>query len=129
MTNLLSGVDSAVRKLERTGGDDAALAIMTTDTRPKTTIVQGEGWTVGGMAKGAGMLAPAMATMLCVITTDASAGADALHEALTQACRVTFDRLDSDGCMSTNDTVLLLASGSSGVEPKASGVHACQFGK
>ncbi|GIH10701.1 arginine biosynthesis bifunctional protein ArgJ [Rhizocola hellebori] len=117
MANLLSGVDSAVRKLERTGGDDAALAIMTTDTRPKTTVVEGDGWTVGGMAKGAGMLAPAMATMLCVITTDASAGGDALHEALTQACRVTFDRLDSDGCMSTNDTVLLLASGASGVEP------------
>ncbi|HCT81711.1 MAG TPA: bifunctional ornithine acetyltransferase/N-acetylglutamate synthase [Micromonosporaceae bacterium] len=117
MTNLLSGVDSAVKSLGKAGGDDAALAIMTTDSRPKKTVVEGDGWTVGGMAKGAGMLAPALATMLCVITTDAVAGTDALNEALGEACRVTFDRLDSDGCMSTNDTVLLMASGSSGVEP------------
>ncbi len=117
MDKLLSGVDSAARSLSKAGGDEAALAIMTTDSRPKTTVVAGGGWTVGGMAKGAGMLAPALATMLCVLTTDAVAGADALGEALREACRVTFDRLDSDGCMSTNDTVLLLASGASNVEP------------
>jgi glutamate N-acetyltransferase/amino-acid N-acetyltransferase len=117
MDKLLSGVDGAVKGLSKAGGDEAAQAIMTTDSRPKTTVVAGDGWTVGGMAKGAGMLAPALATMLCVLTTDAVAGADALYEALSEACRVTFDRLDSDGCMSTNDTVLLLASGSSNVEP------------
>ena len=117
MDKLLPGVRAAARQLSRDGGHAAAEAIMTTDTRPKTTVVDGGGWTVGGMAKGAGMLAPALATMLCVITTDAVAGSDALDEALREACRVTFDRLDSDGCMSTNDTVLLLASGASGVEP------------
>jgi glutamate N-acetyltransferase/amino-acid N-acetyltransferase len=117
MPKLLTGVDAAVKALAKAGGVAAAQAIMTTDTRPKTTEVHGDGWTVGGMAKGAGMLAPALATMLCVITTDAVAGADALDEALRAACRTTFDRLDSDGCMSTNDTVLLLASGASGVEP------------
>lgn len=117
MPKLLSGVDNAVKALGRAGGPAAAEAIMTTDTRPKTVEIAGDGWSVGGMAKGAGMLAPAMATMLCVLTTDAVAGGDALDEALRQACRVTFDRLDSDGCMSTNDTVLLLASGASGVEP------------
>ena len=90
---------------------------MTTDTRSKTTVARGSGWTVGGMAKGAGMLAPGMATMLCVLTTDAVAGPAALDEALRAATRVTFDRVDSDGCMSTNDTVLLLASGASGIEP------------
>ncbi|MFD0785440.1 bifunctional ornithine acetyltransferase/N-acetylglutamate synthase, partial [Micromonospora azadirachtae] len=98
-------------------GAPAAEAIMTTDTRPKTTVTQGAGWTVGGMAKGAGMLAPALATMLCVVTTDAVADPETLTTALREACRVTFDRIDSDGCMSTNDTVLLLASGASGVRP------------
>jgi glutamate N-acetyltransferase/amino-acid N-acetyltransferase len=117
MDKLLPGVRAAVRGLSRDGGPAAAEAIMTTDTRPKTTVVAGTGWTVGGMAKGAGMLAPAMATMLCVVTTDAVAGTDALDEALRAACRVTFDRVDSDGCMSTNDTELLLASGASGIEP------------
>ncbi|SCL29508.1 bifunctional glutamate N-acetyltransferase/amino-acid acetyltransferase ArgJ [Micromonospora inyonensis] len=117
MPKLLTGVRAAIRGLSRDGGDDAAEAIMTTDTRPKTTLVRGTGWTVGGMAKGAGMLAPAMATMLCVLTTDAVAGPAALDAALRAACRVTFDRIDSDGCMSTNDTVLLLASGASGIEP------------
>ncbi|BCL16987.1 bifunctional glutamate N-acetyltransferase/amino-acid acetyltransferase ArgJ [Micromonospora sagamiensis] len=117
MPKLLTGVRAAIRGLSRDGGDDAAEAIMTTDTRPKTTVIRGTGWTVGGMAKGAGMLAPAMATMLCVLTTDAVAGPDALDAALRAACRVTFDRVDSDGCMSTNDTVLLLASGASGIEP------------
>lgn len=117
MDKLLSGVDAAARGLSKAGGEEAALAILTTDSRPKTTVVAGEGWAVGGMAKGAGMLAPSLATMLCVLTTDAVAGADALSTALAEACRVTFDRLDSDGCMSTNDTVLLLASGASNVEP------------
>ncbi|MFD6714737.1 N-acetylglutamate synthase [Micromonospora sp. TSRI0369] len=119
MDKLLPGVREAVRGLSRDGGPAAAEAIMTTDTRPKTTVAQGTGWTVGGMAKGAGMLAPAMATMLCVLTTDAVAGPDALDAALRAATRITFDRIDSDGCMSTNDTVLLLASGASGIEPTA----------
>ncbi|MER7418520.1 bifunctional glutamate N-acetyltransferase/amino-acid acetyltransferase ArgJ [Micromonospora peucetia] len=117
MQKLLPGVRSAIRRLSRDGGPTAAEAIMTTDTRPKTTVARGSGWTVGGMAKGAGMLAPAMATMLCVLTTDAVAGPEALGAALREACRVTFDRIDSDGCMSTNDTVLLLSSGASGIAP------------
>ncbi|MFF5172878.1 bifunctional glutamate N-acetyltransferase/amino-acid acetyltransferase ArgJ [Micromonospora sp. NPDC000089] len=117
MPKLLPGVRTAIRSLARDGGTAAAEAIMTTDTRSKTTVVRGGGWTVGGMAKGAGMLSPAMATMLCVLTTDAVAGPELLDTALRAATRVTFDRVDSDGCMSTNDTVLLLASGASGVEP------------
>ncbi|MTK03124.1 bifunctional glutamate N-acetyltransferase/amino-acid acetyltransferase ArgJ [Micromonospora sp. CP22] len=117
MPTLLDGVDAATRGLSREGGPAAAEAIMTTDTRPKTTVVSGAGWTVGGMAKGAGMLAPGMATMLCVLTTDAVAGPETLDAVLRAATRVTFDRVDSDGCMSTNDTVLLLASGASGVTP------------
>ncbi|MEU4371055.1 bifunctional glutamate N-acetyltransferase/amino-acid acetyltransferase ArgJ [Micromonospora chersina] len=117
MDKLLPGVRGAVRGLSRDGGHPAAEAIMTTDTRPKTTVARGSGWTVGGMAKGAGMLAPAMATMLSVLTTDAVAGPETLDAALRAATRVTFDRVDSDGCMSTNDTVLLLASGASGIEP------------
>ncbi|MEV0731761.1 MULTISPECIES: bifunctional glutamate N-acetyltransferase/amino-acid acetyltransferase ArgJ [Polymorphospora] len=117
MDRLLPGIGSAVRALARSGGPAAAEAIMTTDTRPKTTVAAGTGWTVGGMAKGAGMLAPGLATMLAVLTTDAVAGSAALDEALRAACRRTFDRVDSDGCMSTNDTVILLASGASGIEP------------
>jgi glutamate N-acetyltransferase/amino-acid N-acetyltransferase len=119
MDKLLPGVDAAVRGLSRDGGAAAAQAIMTTDTRAKTTGRAGDGYTVGGMAKGAGMLAPAMATMLCVLTTDAVADPATLDAALREACRVTFDRIDSDGCMSTNDTVLLLASGASGINPSA----------
>jgi glutamate N-acetyltransferase/amino-acid N-acetyltransferase len=91
---------------------------MTTDTRPKTAVLTRGGFTVGGMAKGAGMLAPGLATMLVVVTTDAVAGSQTLDAALREATRVTFDRVDSDGCMSTNDTVLLLASGASGVTPQ-----------
>jgi glutamate N-acetyltransferase / amino-acid N-acetyltransferase len=117
MDRLLSGVDAAVPALATGGGADAATAIMTTDSRPKTTVVPGAGWSVAGMAKGAGMLAPAMATMLCVLTTDAIADPPALDEALRAAVRRTLDRVDSDGCMSTNDTVLLLASGASGIAP------------
>jgi glutamate N-acetyltransferase / amino-acid N-acetyltransferase len=117
MDKLLPGVTSAVRALARDGGAAAADAILTTDSVAKNAVVAGGGWSVAGMAKGAGMLAPALATMLVVLTTDAVAGADALDEALRAATRVTFDRIDADGCMSTNDTVLLLASGASGVEP------------
>ncbi|WP_422768643.1 bifunctional glutamate N-acetyltransferase/amino-acid acetyltransferase ArgJ [Plantactinospora sp. WMMC1484] len=117
MDRLLPGVTSAVAALGAEGGPAAAEAIMTTDTRPKTVVVAGDGWTVGGMAKGAGMLAPALATMLGVVTTDALAGPAMLDEALRAACRVSFERVDSDGCLSTNDTVLLLASGASGIAP------------
>jgi glutamate N-acetyltransferase/amino-acid N-acetyltransferase len=124
MDRLLSGVDAAVEALTHEGGADAAAAIMTTDTRPKTTVVPGAGWSVAGMAKGSGMLAPAMATMLCVLTTDAIADPPVLDEALREAVRVTLDRIDSDGCMSTNDTVLLLASGASGVAPTRSDLTA-----
>ncbi|MFP5251112.1 MAG: bifunctional glutamate N-acetyltransferase/amino-acid acetyltransferase ArgJ [Actinomycetes bacterium] len=119
---VLRGVDLAADALAGAGGDaaaglTAAQAIMTTDSVPKQAVARGDGFTVGGMAKGAGMLAPGLATMLIVLTTDAACTADVLDRALRAATRVTFDRLDSDGCMSTNDTVLLLASGASGVEP------------
>ena len=101
-------------------GEQASLAIMTTDSRPKRSVRTGAGFTIGGMAKGAGMLAPGLATMLVVITTDAALEPAGLDEALRAATRVSFDRLDSDGCMSTNDQVSLLASGASGVEPPLS---------
>jgi glutamate N-acetyltransferase/amino-acid N-acetyltransferase len=117
MDKLLRGITAAAKALARDGGPAAAEAIMTTDTRPKTTHVTGDGWSVGGMAKGAGMLAPGLATMLVVLTTDAVADAAVLDAALRAATGVTFDRVDSDGCMSTNDTVLLLASGASGMAP------------
>jgi glutamate N-acetyltransferase/amino-acid N-acetyltransferase len=117
LESLLAGVDAAAVALDAAGGVDAARAIMTTDTHPKTVTIEGDGFVVGGMAKGAGMLAPALATMLCVLTTDAVADADALDTAVRAAAASTFDRIDSDGCMSTNDTVLLLASGASGVSP------------
>ncbi|NDL57361.1 bifunctional glutamate N-acetyltransferase/amino-acid acetyltransferase ArgJ [Phytoactinopolyspora mesophila] len=116
---LEAGIRAAHQALSDDGGPDAATAIMTTDTKPKQAVSGGAGWSVGGMAKGAGMLAPGLATMLVVITTDAVATSGALDAALRQATRTTFDRLDTDGCMSTNDTVFLLASGSSGVEPSA----------
>jgi glutamate N-acetyltransferase/amino-acid N-acetyltransferase len=114
---LFAGLDAAHVALSTAGGDAAATAIMTTDSVPKTSVSTGDGFTVGGMAKGAGMLAPSLATMLVVITTDAVADAATLDSALRAATRVTFDRVDSDGCTSTNDTVLLLASGASGVTP------------
>jgi glutamate N-acetyltransferase/amino-acid N-acetyltransferase len=118
MDLLLAGADTAAGALAADGGDAAALAIMTTDTVPKTAVVTAPaGWSVGGMAKGAGMLAPGLATMLVVLTTDALATPQRLDGALRAATRTTFDRIDSDGCMSTNDTVLLLASGASGVTP------------
>jgi glutamate N-acetyltransferase/amino-acid N-acetyltransferase len=92
---------------------------MTTDTHPKQSVVVGDGWSIGGMAKGAGMLAPGLATMLVVLTTDAALSSAELDSALRSATRVTFDRLDSDGAMSTNDTVALLSSGASGITPSA----------
>jgi glutamate N-acetyltransferase/amino-acid N-acetyltransferase len=126
MDKLLAGVAKAAGELSEHGGEKAAIAIKTTDSVHKTAVVEGGdttrpeaggGWTVGGMAKGAGMLAPGLATMLVVLTTDADLQAQELDRALRSATRTTFDRIDSDGCMSTNDTVLLLASGASGVTP------------
>lgn len=134
---LLAGIDAAAAGLSSDGGAAAAEAIMTTDTRAKQTTVspvitgtshtdvvknagdhgRGATWVVGGMAKGAGMLAPALATMLVVITTDAVADAATLDRALRAATARTFDLLDTDGCMSTNDTVILMSSGASGVTP------------
>ncbi|CAM2848487.1 MULTISPECIES: bifunctional glutamate N-acetyltransferase/amino-acid acetyltransferase ArgJ [Streptomyces] len=120
MDKLLPGVEKAAAALSEHGGEKAALAIKTTDTVHKTAVVSHPaGWTVGGMAKGAGMLAPGLATMLVVITTDADVPAQELDAALRGATRVTFDRIDSDGAMSTNDMVLLMASGASGVRPEA----------
>ncbi|MFF4348391.1 bifunctional glutamate N-acetyltransferase/amino-acid acetyltransferase ArgJ [Streptomyces sp. NPDC001530] len=118
MDKLLPGVDTAVAQLSPHGGEKAAIAIKTTDTVHKTSVVTKDGWTVGGMAKGAGMLAPGLATMLVVVTTDADVDSETLDKALRGATKVTFDRVDSDGCMSTNDTVLLLASGASEVTPE-----------
>ncbi|GIF13329.1 bifunctional glutamate N-acetyltransferase/amino-acid acetyltransferase ArgJ [Actinoplanes teichomyceticus] len=117
MDRLLPGVNAAVKALSADGGPRAAEAIMTTDTVAKNAVAQRDGWSVGGIAKGAGMLAPALATMLVVLTTDASADNETLDAALRAATRVTFDRIDADGCMSTNDTVLLLASGASNRQP------------
>ncbi|GLW06340.1 arginine biosynthesis bifunctional protein ArgJ [Microtetraspora sp. NBRC 13810] len=117
MDALLTGVEGAAAHLSRDGGLAAADAIRTTDTVSKISFRRGEGYMVGGMAKGAGMLAPGMATMLSVITTDADLPAGTLDAVLREAVSLTFDRLDTDGCMSTNDTVLLLASGAAGVTP------------
>jgi glutamate N-acetyltransferase/amino-acid N-acetyltransferase len=121
MGKLLPGVSEAVHELAGGlgGGLDAARAVMTTDTVPKQAAVQAQGFTVGGFAKGAGMLAPSLATMLVVLTTDAVAAAAVLDAALREACRTTFDRLDVDGATSTNDTVLLLGSGASEHTPTA----------
>ncbi|WP_280715632.1 bifunctional glutamate N-acetyltransferase/amino-acid acetyltransferase ArgJ [Kitasatospora sp. MAP5-34] len=118
MDLLLPGVEQAAKALSADGGEAAAIAIKTTDTVHKTAqVTSPAGWTVGGMAKGAGMLAPGLATMLVVLTTDADTDSASLDAALRAATRTTFDRVDSDGCMSTNDTVLLLASGASQVAP------------
>lgn len=114
---LLAGVDAAHAALGQDGGTAAAEAIMTTDSVSKQVVVEGAGWSIGGMAKGAGMLAPQLATMLVVLTTDAVVPAADLDAALRAATRVSFDRLDSDGCMSTNDTVTVMASGASGITP------------
>jgi glutamate N-acetyltransferase/amino-acid N-acetyltransferase len=120
MDKLLPGVEAAAAALAADGGEQAASAIMTTDTVAKNAVVTSPaGWSVGGIAKGAGMLAPGLATMLVVLTTDAVVDQPLADAALGAACRYSFDRLDSDGSMSTNDTVLLLASGASGVEAEA----------
>lgn len=120
MDKVLTGVAEIVHEIAGglTGGDEAARAIMTTDTVPKQVALHHKNnWTIGGMAKGAGMLAPSLATMLCVLTTDAVAEPEALDQALRRATAITFDRLDIDGTCSTNDTVLLLASGASEIAP------------
>jgi len=117
MDKLLPAVDAAVAAASRGGGLAAADAIRTTDTVVKIAFRRPDGYSIGGMAKGAGMIAPGLATMLCVLTTDADLAPDRLDAALRAATAVTFDRLDTDGCMSTNDTVLLMASGASGVTP------------
>ncbi|MGW8728583.1 bifunctional glutamate N-acetyltransferase/amino-acid acetyltransferase ArgJ [Streptomyces sp. NPDC055808] len=124
MDRVADGITAVADRLSAEGGQDAAVAIKTTDSVHKTAVATGDGWTVGGMAKGAGMLAPGLATMLVVLTTDADADAGVLDSALRDAVRTTFDRVDSDGCMSTNDTVLLLASGSSGVTPEPAALTA-----
>ena len=130
---VLSGVDKAAAGLAATpeAGLAAATAVLTTDTVPKQAAVTGAGWTVGGFAKGAGMIAPSLATMLCVLTTDAAVDESTLDAVLRGATTQTFDRLDIDGACSTNDTVLLLASGASGVVPDrtefaAAVQHVCQ---
>lgn len=115
MHRVLAGIDRAAAELREDGHGLAATAIRTTDTVSKEATHAGDGWSVSGMAKGAGMLAPALATMLVVLTTDAVLAPEELDEALRAATGVTFDRIDSDGCMSTNDTVVALASGASGV--------------
>ena len=120
LDKVLDGAARAFAKLEPTmaAGEDAAHAIMTTDTKPKTVTRMGSnGFRVGGMVKGSGMIAPQLATMLCVVTTDAVVTAGQLQAALGAAVDTSFNRIDVDGCMSTNDTVLLLASGASGIEP------------
>ena len=117
LEKILAGVETLSTVLSETGGQDAADAIMTTDTVAKTVQRDGDGYRIGGMAKGAGMLAPGLATMLVVITTDADLSSADLDRALRAATRVSFDRLDSDGCMSTNDQVTLMASGASGTKP------------
>ncbi|AGT92879.1 bifunctional ornithine acetyltransferase/N-acetylglutamate synthase protein [Rhodococcus erythropolis CCM2595] len=130
MDKLIPGVTEVVHELAGgiSGGTDAAYAIMTTDTVPKqASLHHANKWNVGGMAKGAGMLAPALATMLCVVTTDAVATAEQLDTALRAATHLSFDRLDVDGATSTNDTVLLLASGASGVTPTQDELNAAVF--
>ena len=119
MDKVISGIAKLVPQLAADGGPAAAEAIMTTDTVPKQVSYADEGWSVGGMAKGAGMLAPGLATMLVTITTDAVVDPEQLAGQLAEASRQTFERIDSDGCMSTNDAVILMSSGASGVRPEA----------
>jgi glutamate N-acetyltransferase / amino-acid N-acetyltransferase len=119
MDKVASAIGDLVSGLTAEGGEAAAQAIMTTDTVPKQASYADEGWSVGGMAKGAGMLAPGLATMLATITTDAVVDPERLPGQLAEACRKSFQRIDSDGCMSTNDTVILMSSGASGVRPGA----------
>jgi glutamate N-acetyltransferase / amino-acid N-acetyltransferase len=124
MSKLTAGINNLVPMLSDDGGQAAAEAIMTTDSVPKQASFADEAWSIGGMAKGAGMLAPGLATMLVVLTTDAVVDQELLHDQLASACRRSFDRIDSDGCMSTNDTVILMSSGASGVRPAATDFEA-----
>jgi glutamate N-acetyltransferase/amino-acid N-acetyltransferase len=124
MEKVAAGISELVAMLSPGGGRAAAEAIMTTDSVPKQASYADEGWSIGGMAKGAGMLAPGLATMLVVLTTDAVVDPDRLHGQLVETCRTTFERVDSDGCMSTNDTVILMSSGASGVRPSAGDLQA-----
>jgi glutamate N-acetyltransferase/amino-acid N-acetyltransferase len=124
MDKLTAGIDHLATQLSGDGGQAAAEAIMTTDSVPKQASYADEGWSVGGMAKGAGMLAPGLATMLVVLTTDAVVAPELLHDQLADACERSFDRIDSDGCMSTNDTVILMSSGESRVRPTAADFQA-----
>lgn len=119
LDNVLAGAKAAYDALSDSeqAGVDASYAIMTTDTKPKTVALEGNGYRIGGMVKGSGMIAPQLATMLCVITTDAVVSAGQMQAALANGTEMSFNRIDVDGCMSTNDTVLLMASGASGVEP------------
>ncbi len=119
MGRVTAGINNLIPLLSDDGGQAAAEAIMTTDSVPKQASLADEGWSIGGMAKGAGMLAPGLATMLVVLTTDAVVDQGLLHDQLARACTRSFDRIDSDGCMSTNDTVILMSSGASGVQPAA----------
>ena len=118
LDKITPALDPLVAGLSDDGGTDAAHAIMTTDTVAKQAVVQHDGWAVGGMAKGAAMLAPGLATMLVVITTDAVIDPADLPGQLAEACRLSFERVDSDGCMSTNDTVIVMSSGASGIAPE-----------
>jgi glutamate N-acetyltransferase/amino-acid N-acetyltransferase len=117
MDKVAAGINDLVPLVRRDGGQAAAEAILTTDSVTKQASYSDEGWSIGGMAKGAGMLAPGLATMLVVLTTDAVVDSEQLHDQLASACRRSFERIDSDGCMSTNDTVIVMSSGASGVRP------------
>ncbi len=119
LDRLVAGVDAAVDALSPDGGGDAAAAIMTTDTKPKEVAVAGDGFTVGGMAKGSGMIHPDLATMLAVLTTDYPLSADEATALLRPAVDTTFNAISVDGDCSTNDMVLLLANGASGIERTA----------
>ena len=117
MDRVAAGINDLVPLVRPDGGQAAAEAILTTDSVTKQASYSDEGWSIGGMAKGAGMLAPGLATMLVVLTTDAVVDPEQLHDQLVSACRRSFERIDSDGCMSTNDTVIVMSSGASGVRP------------
>ena len=117
MDKVAAGIDDLVPLVRPDGGQAAAEAILTTDSVTKQASYSDEGWSIGGMAKGAGMLAPGLATMLVVLTTDAVVDSEQLRDQLISACRRSFERIDSDGCMSTNDTVIVMSSGASGVRP------------
>jgi glutamate N-acetyltransferase / amino-acid N-acetyltransferase len=124
MDKIMAGINNLIPRLSHDGGPAAAEAIMTTDSVPKEASFADEGWSIGGMAKGAGMLAPGLATMLVVLTTDAVVDQDLLPDQLASACSRSFDRIDSDGCMSTNDAVILMSSGASGVRPTSADFQA-----